>query len=133
MTVRKKRGRPQFKPTAQQRRRVSISAAGGMAHQDIADAMGIARATLELHFAVELSVGALQRRQEMLEALHRTGKKGNVAAAKAFLALSPRVAPPPAPKPDKPLGKKEQASVDAQTAQQGSDWNELLTKPLSVQ
>ena len=123
-----KSGRPAFKPTTVQRRKVTNAAAGGMTHEEIAIALGIHRHTLEKYFEAELSTGALSRRMEMLDAMARTGLKGNVAAQKAFLALTPTLAAPPVAvdKPEKPLGKKEQAQADAVTAAQGTGWDELI-------
>jgi hypothetical protein len=120
-----KSGRPAFKPTAVQRRKVTNAAAGGMAHEEIAVALGIARNTLAKYFERELSTGALNRRMEVLDAMARTALKGNVSAQKAYLAMTPTLAAPPV-EPSKPLGKKEQAQADAQTAQQGTGWDELL-------
>jgi hypothetical protein len=120
-----KRGRPAFKPTPVQRRKVSVAAGAGMAHEEIAIGLGISRNTLEKHFAEELSVGAYSRRLEVLDAMHRTAVKGNVAAQKAYVALTPAVAVPPVPA-EKPKGKKEQAQAEAQDAQAGTSWEELL-------
>lgn len=140
-TVKRGRGRPAFKPTAAQRRQVSIAAAGGMRHEDIAIAMGICRDTLSKHFEAELSAGAAARRMEVLQALYVAAKKGSSSAAKAFLAADPAFGVPPlpagAPAPAKPvaapapvaaakLGKKDQAQADAQTAAEGTEWADLL-------
>lgn len=120
-----KRGRPAFKPTPAQRRKVSVAAGAGMSHEEIALGLGIARNTLEKHFEQELSVGAYSRRLEVLDAMHRTAVKGNVAAQKAYVALTPAVAAPPVPA-EKPKGKKEQAEADATSAARGTDWDDLL-------
>lgn len=127
--------RPSFKPTPTQRRQVSIAAGAGMSHEEIAIALGIARNTLEKHFTTELSVGALQRRMEVLNAMHVAAKKGNVAAQKAYMAMTPIPVAPPVPEGDaqpaekpaaKRVGKKEQAQIDATTAAQGTGWEDLL-------
>lgn len=118
------------------RQRVAVAVAAGMAHEQIAIALGIARNTLEKHFEVELSRGAYQRRMEVVFAQFRAAKKGNVSAQKAFLANEPHMATPPipaagaedAPKAAK-RGKKEQAQVDAAGAARGTSWEELLPKP----
>ena len=135
------RGRPAFRPTAAQKRQVSIAAAGGMRHDDIAIAIGICRDTLAKHFELELSAGAAARRMEVLGALYLAAKKGSSSAAKAFLAADPTLGVPPlpaaAPAPAKAeaapapvaaakLGKKDQAQADAQTAAEGTEWAALL-------
>lgn len=139
--VKRGRGRPAFKPTAAQKRQVSIAAAGGMRHDDIAIAIGICRDTLAKHFELELSAGAAARRMEVLGALYLAAKKGSSSAAKAFLAADPMLGVPPlpatapatakaetapAPVAVAKLGKKDQAQADAQTAAEGTDWEALL-------
>lgn len=143
-TAKRGRGRPAFKPTAAQRRQVSIAAAAGMRHDDIAIAIGICRDTLTKHFELELSAGAAARRMEVLGALYLAAKKGSSSAAKAFLAADPLLGVPPVPEQAKPkaadaaavpdapkpkLGKKEQAQADAQTATNGTEWASLLNRP----
>ncbi len=120
--------RPQYKPTAAQRRSVSIAAGAGVSHEEIAIGLGIAKMTLQKHFAYELTEGAYRRRQEVLEAMFRAAKKGNVAAQKAYAALMPKVAAPPLPpeRQEVPEGKKAQAAADAKTAQAGTEWADLL-------
>ena len=147
------RGRPAFTPTAAQRLRVSISAGAGMKHGDIALALQIHVDTLRKYFEAELSVGAQQRRMEVLAGLFQAAKKGSSSAAKAYLALDPEMAVPPlgadtprapaapsaapaapggdpATTPEKkmatPLGKKEQLNMDARTVHKGTEWDALL-------
>lgn len=117
--------RPAHKPTAATRRKVAVAAGAGMAHEEIAIGLGITRPTLSKHYEKELSQGAYEKRLEVLDAMHRMAKKGNVAAQKAYVALTPAAAAPPIPKPE-PKGKKEQANDEAQTAQQGTGWADLL-------
>jgi len=133
------RGRPAHQPTAAQRRQVSIAAGGGMRHEDIAIALGIARDTLEKHYSHELTTVATMRRMEVLQGLHAAAKRGSSSAAKAYLAIEPQLAAPPAgaaagdadPVPTKarPEGKKAQADADAKTAQVGTEWGDLLRTP----
>lgn len=124
-----KRGRPPFAPTEAQRRHVSIAAGAGMDHGEIALAIGVSHVTLSKYFAHELTVGACQRRMEVLVAVHKQAKRGNVAAAKAYGQLAPR----PGAAGTSVDGKKAQAQVAAGTAQQGTEWESLLTPPTSVQ
>ena len=137
------RGRPAFKPAAAQRRQVSIAAAGGMRHDDIAIAIGVCRETLAKHFELELSAGAAARRMEVLNSLYLAAKKGSSSAAKAFLAADPLLGVPPpaatqpdkapaigsAPSPATKMGKKEQAQADAETATDNTEWASLLGRP----
>lgn len=141
MTAKKVRGRPEYRPTPQTRRRVAIAAGAGMSHEQIAIALEISRQTLAKHFERELSIGAYRKRMDVVEALHKAANKGSVAAAKAYMALTPAAAAPPVPKGDeapkepKPvvLGKKEQAQADATTAQVGTDWETLLPPAATAQ
>jgi len=137
-------GRPAYKPTAAVRRQVSIAAGAGMPHEHIALALGITTPTLRKHFERELSVVAYQRRMEALQGLHAAAKRGNVSAAKAYTATPPEFEPlgaasgapvstpapqpkvAPAPQPLAAVGKKEQAAIDATTAQVGTGWEGLL-------
>ena len=147
--TRRKPGRPEFKPTPALRAQVAVAAGGGARHCDIAVALGISVPTLRKHFEAELSVVAAARRLEVLRALFRAAKKGNVAAAKAYLALEPESVSPPAeprapgeqaaaaPKAagtaGVPLGKKEQAAADAVSAAVGTEWDALLPKAAPLQ
>lgn len=125
--------RPQFKVTPALKRKVAISAGGGMSHEEIAITLGISRNTLEKHFALELSTAAYQKRFEVLDSLHKAAKKGSVAACKEYLKQIPAAAAPPAEPEEKPKGKKEQAAQEAQKAAVGTDWNDLLNPPNTVQ
>jgi predicted transcriptional regulator len=119
----------EFQPTKTQRRDTSIAAGAGVTHEEIALGLGISQPTLRKHFAYELTTGAYRKRQEVLNAMFKAAKAGNVAAQKAYCALSVKVAAPPVPldQPAKPEGKKAQANADAVVAQAGTDWESLLT------
>lgn len=128
--------RPEFKVTDALRRQVAVAAGGGMSHEEIALAIGCSRNTLEKHFEAELSEGALKRRFEVMQAMHAAAKKGNVAAAKFYLAAPPQASAPPekpAEAPAEKLGKKEQADRDAQSAAQGTSWGSILTPGTPIQ
>jgi hypothetical protein len=116
----------EHEPTKRQRREVSIAAGAGISHEEMALGLGISRPTLEKHYAYELTTGAYKRRQEVLNAMFKAAKAGNVAAQKAYTALSPKVSAPPLPEEPAPEGKKAQRQADAKTAQNGTEWAELL-------
>lgn len=133
-----RRGRPAFKPTAAMREKVAIAVGGGMTHEEIAEALGVHRATLLKYFEAELRRGALVKRMEALVALQRAAKKGRVAAIRAYLAMTPSTtaaadlpAESPAPVDQssgraRPYGKKQLAEAAAPGAQDGTDWEGLL-------
>lgn len=132
-------GRPPHAPTEESRRLVSVVAGAGMLHEEIAVMLGISQPTMRKHYEDELSMGAYARRAEVLAALYGAAVKGNATAARAYLAIVPGAAVPPADpdpvptKADPKLGKKEQAQVDAKTAQQGTDWADLLPRQTTAQ
>jgi AcrR family transcriptional regulator len=120
-------GRPPFEPNKSHRRQVSIAAGGGMTYEAIAAALEISVPTLRKYFAQELASGAAKRRLEILSAMFKAAKEGNVSAQKAYIAAGEpnNVAPPPVPQPDKP-GKKETADEQAKTAAAGTAWGSIL-------
>ncbi|RTL40552.1 MAG: hypothetical protein EKK53_15300 [Burkholderiales bacterium] len=131
-----------------QRRKVAAAAAGGMSHDAIALALGITRPTLVKYFDAELTTGAAQKRMEALDALFAAAKKGNVSAIKTVLLVSGAVEPPTAPgagastegekpeatpAPSSRLGKKEAQQIAARSAQDGTEWADLLPPAGRVQ
>lgn len=133
------RGRPAFKPTAAMREKVAIAVGGGMSHEEIAEALGVHRATLAKHFEAELRRGALIKRMEALVALQRAAKKGRVGAIRLYLAAVPTTSvaadlPAESGQPtadyssgrNRPLGKKQIAAAAAPGAEAGTDWDGLL-------
>lgn len=120
--------RPTFKATAALRHDVRLMKADGWSDDRIAGQLGISRSTLLKHFAVDLEYGSDRVRRQALKDLAKASKRGNVAGAKALLALS-GIVPPPSPKqesrPEK-LGKKAEAEAAAETAHEGNDWGALV-------
>lgn len=150
MPVAKKRGRPLFKPTPAMRRTVEQMVSVGDSQVTIARALGIAKDTLELHFAEELKTGYAKKRREVLDLLFKAAKKGNVTALRTLEGMT-RVAgaaadfdekagrdetsdKPIAPSRAVKLGKKEIQREEAFNAGLHSEWGEDLaplpgTKP----
>lgn len=114
-------------------------------------ALGINTDTLRKYYEAEMSVGASQRRMEVLQSQYQAAmKKGSTSAARVYLAAEPQfvvppapldgppapaAAPPPSPAPSsigQPQGKKEKAAAEAVTAQAGTEWEGLLPKAGTV-
>ena len=110
-------------PTAKTREKVAICKMGGMSDEAIAIALGgISRTTLLKHYKAELTTVAAEKRAEVLAAMFKAAKKGNVAAQRAILARTEGGGGQGVEK----LGKKEQAQAEAGKAQQGTEWADLL-------
>lgn len=123
--------RKSHKPTAASRRRVEIAAGGGMTHEAIAQVLKIDAKTLRKHYEMELASGAQLKRAQVLETLFSQARKGSTSAARLYLRHEPQFEPlgesavEHAEKPA-PVGKKEQANIDATTAAEGTDWDDLI-------
>ena len=134
------RGRPPHEPTPKSRQRVAVVAGAGWNREEIAELLGIDADTLAKHYKHDLTVGAREMREEIIEVMRKSAKKGNVAAGRLYLTGSSR-APTPAPVTDQSLeivsmpsqatGVKAQRNEQAKVAQQGTEWATLL--PSSVQ
>lgn len=124
--------RPPLKVTTIMRKQVAVAAGAGMAHAEIATALGISRNTLERHFRAELSMGSLQKRMEIVQSLYAAAKKGNVAAQKAYLAFTPTAHQPLRGVGDTSRQKPEQAAAEVDTpGQKPGDQTPLVQpKPL---
>lgn len=139
-----KRGRPKYEPDDRARAQVRAMAGMGISHDDIARVMQISPPTLRRAFRAELSTGKVEANTKVAASLFRMAtdaQKPNVAAAIFWMKtqcgwVEPRAqAPgrydlPPAPQR---LGKKEQAQADAKTAQEGTEWDELLPRSAPLQ
>lgn len=107
-----------------------------MVHDDIAMLLGITRPTLVKHFDHELSIGARDKRAEVLEAMFRAAKKGQVAAARVYMEHQVEGAGALPPVPVRPLkgdrkGKKQEQAEAAVTAANGTEWDKVLPAPNS--
>jgi len=148
------RGRPPHRPTAATREKVSVCCLAKMPHEQIAMALRIDADTLKKHYTYELAHGAAEKKAEIMGALMKAAKRGNVSASKALMQFDPELAPPAA-EPEKvkaaaaaqaaaqeadaaraagkaPEGKKEQQRAEALTAADGTGWGPLLNPPTST-
>lgn len=133
-------GRKRYQPEKADREKVAVLVSSGLTVEQIARAMSLSEPTLNRAFKAELETGAIRKRAEMLVALHKTALKGNVAAQKEALAIMDRArleqlqddlrSRGAASKPDapsaEPLGKKEQAQLDAHGVVTKGPWAELV-------
>jgi hypothetical protein len=124
------RGRKKLKLTNDLRDKVAVLRAAGMDRQDIADAIGCCKRTLETYFLPSLNEGRAAKRAEAIARLYQLGVvEGNVSALKAYIAMTERadyVPDVPGKSKTPKLGKKEQLAADAQMGHQESGWGELL-------
>ena len=122
-------GRPQHVPTPETRGKVEVLLAGGMMAWQIAMAIGVSEPTLREHYGDQLSAGKARKRAEVILAMHKEAISGNVSAQKGFLALQTLDIPPDKGErdpPSAPVGKKEQAAMNAWSASEGTGWDKLL-------
>jgi hypothetical protein len=144
------RGRPAHVPTLENRNKIKLLLALGWGNERIARSLGITANTLRKHYLRELKVrGEARDRMDARLAwlLWQQVSAGNVAAMKEFqklverndravgypvgadsdAATSETVARPQMAR----LGKKEEATIAAQTAGQDTDWGDDL-RPLGL-
>lgn len=118
------RGRPAHEPTVETRNRVLLAFVRGLGHADAAKLIGIDAKTLRKHYSRECELrgtAALRMEMRQLERLNDQAEDGNVAAEKALAAMLEKFRmrdqhQKEVKRPNKrtaPLGKKEQAQVDA--------------------
>jgi len=103
----------------------------GIREADIAGVMGIDPKTLSLHYRDELDLGHVRTNTQVADNLFKiaTGT-GREAVTAAIFWLKVRAgwseyAPSPSPLPP-PLGKKEQATIDAVKSADGTEWVTLV-------
>ena len=136
-----KRGRPPHIPTQENRNRVRLLLGLDWDIERIAKSLRITKPTLRKHYFSELKHQDEARHQVEavhLEMLWDQCKAGNVAAIKEWRRMMDRAQQeeadrklrqdqaPPGPRKAAPLGKKEAADQDAQSAGLGTEWGEDL-------
>ena len=113
----RKRGRPAFRPTIEQRQTVEEMKFCGESENTIARALNIDPDTLRKHFAAELADGHAQRRKEVIGMLFTSARSGNVSAQKKLEEMGRVAAAEEAVKGREKaapkLGKKEERKAAA--------------------
>ena len=87
IAIPRKRGRPEFQPTLDERRRVERLKYVGESDNMIARALRIDVDTLRKHFVDELADGYALRRADLLDNLFTRAWAGNVSAIAALLKM----------------------------------------------
>ena len=130
MKTKDKGGRPGHAPDDRGRQMVELLSGFGIPQDKIADVIGVDGKTLRKHYATELQRGAATVEAKLVGNLLKLASGSDGTALKAItFALQCRfgwslyASPPPEPKP---LGKKEQLQMEAETAHAGNSWGELL-------
>lgn len=127
MTVKKSRGRPEFVPTDEDREKVQVLRAQGMALAAIAEALGIHYQTLNTHFSIDLEVAVAKKTADMMMARYRSGMGGSVPAQNKFLEAAGAIPPKPSKQAKPPkIGKKEAAQVEAEAKPDDTEWGTLV-------
>jgi hypothetical protein len=127
-------GRPKHTPTTESRQMVEVLAGYGVKNEEITKVVGVTLPTLYRRYRRELDAGYAKVEAKLVGNLLRlaSGKDGTALKAIMF-SLQCRFgwsqyAPAPEPKleHDMPLGKKEQANREAQTAHEDTSWGNIL-------
>jgi len=134
--TRKTAGRPSHEPTAQDRKVVEILAGLSVQPDKIADVVNISRNTMYKHYSEELRRGLGLVESQLISNMFKlaSGTDGTALKANMFLLNCrfgwTQYAPP---MKEQPLGKKELANHEAQTAHQGTEWGELVEQAQKLQ
>ena len=84
--VKRKQGRPPFKPTYEQREQVKAMSSHGVPHRQQAPLIGCSSPkTLRKHFREELNIGKIQANAKVAGALYQSALDGNVKAQTFWL------------------------------------------------
>ncbi len=138
-----KRGRPAHVWTLRNSNKIKLLLAIGWSNERIAGALYVTQPTLRKHYFSELKARMIMRDRldaRRFEQMMDAANDGNVSAMKALdkmieksdlMLMAGKFDPAPEKKPieakTKPLGKKDQQLIDAQTAGEGSGWSSDLT------
>jgi hypothetical protein len=83
----RKRGRPAFKPTATQRRRIMHGVSVGLTLDQLALDLEMAGSTMRRVFAKEIKTARVRLVLDNLDRLHRAADKGNVSAMRELARM----------------------------------------------
>jgi hypothetical protein len=84
--VKRKQGRPPFKPTGEQRDQVIAMSSNGVPHRQQASLIGCSSPkTLRKHFRDDLNIGKIQANAKVAGALYKSALDGNVKAQTFWL------------------------------------------------
>lgn len=83
-----KLGRPAYKPTATQRRRVMRGVAIGLTLEQLATDLGMAYGTMRRIFANEIKTARVRARLDTVDLLYKAANGGNVSAMKTLLEMT---------------------------------------------
>ena len=83
----RKLGRPAYKPTATQRRRVMRGIAAGLTLEQLATDLDVACGTMRRTFASEIKKARVRLILDNLDRLHEAADQGNVSAMKTLAQM----------------------------------------------
>lgn len=124
-----KLGRKPHEPTDKDRGQVESMASYGIPELDIARVIGISHPTLRKWYLTELQTGHTKANSMIAQSLYKKAiGNGQGAVAACIFWLKCRAGwseygPSPLPPP---LGKKEQAQIDAVASAHGTEWGTLV-------
>ena len=129
-------GRKRWRPTAAQREDAVLMIAANFRPEIIAKRLDVTVPTFRRVFRADLDTANEMKRAELVIAMQRTAKGGNITAQRHLYELLERAelerldaevkGAPAAEKPSKALGKKEQAAIDANEVMADPEWRDLL-------
>lgn len=136
----RKRGRPPYEPTEQDRNKIKLLLALGWSIERMANGIGVSPATLKRYFRAELKERSAMRDRldaRRFELAMEQANAGNVAALKELGKMIERSDMMDADRrlrdaqkervdDDKKVGKKAAQKVAAKTAGEGSEWGSDL-------
>jgi hypothetical protein len=105
-----KRGRPAYRPTATQRRRIMRGIAVGLTLQQLADDLSMPLGSMRRTFAHEIKTARVRLILDNLDRLHAVADRGNVSAMKALAVMM-------------------QPTAKAEDAEREDTWSDVASDP----